>query len=201
MNDSPEDIRQSLTKLLGPEAPHGNPDGHIDIDLIASPLGTLVAGANTQGAVLLEFTDEQRLAPQFKALRRYFKCALLPGENAHLKKLRAELAHYFDGKLECFSVPLIYPGTEFQQKVWNALQTIPYGQTWSYEALARHIGAPAAVRAVGTCNGLNRIAILIPCHRVVGKDGRLTGYGGGLWRKQALLDLERGVRGLDLAAG
>jgi AraC family transcriptional regulator of adaptative response/methylated-DNA-[protein]-cysteine methyltransferase len=86
----------------------------------------------------------------------------------------------------------VYPGTPFQVKVWDALRQIPYGETYSYEKLAWAVGAPGAQRAVGHANGQNRLAILIPCHRVVNKDGRLGGYGGGLWRKQLLLDLERG---------
>ena len=171
----------------------------IHVAWIESPLGPLVAGANTQGVVLLEFTDRRMLETQFKTLRRHFQCALVPGENAHLKKLKAELVRYFDGRLDRFSVPLVYPGTDFQRKVWDTLQTIPYGETWSYDGLAKKIGSPAACRAVGTANGLNRIAIVVPCHRVVGKDGKLTGYGGGLWRKQALLDMERGVRELPLS--
>src|SRR5207245_2176076 len=91
-------------------------------------------------------------------------------------------------------VPLVYPGTPFQQNVWSGLLTIPYGETCSYEDLARVVGSPQAHRAVGTANGKNRIAIVIPCHRVVNKGGKLGGYGGGLWRKQYLLDLERSVK-------
>jgi O-6-methylguanine DNA methyltransferase len=89
---------------------------------------------------------------------------------------------------------LDFPGSEFQQRVWKGLQRIPFGRTLSYEELAQRIGSPGAQRAVGTANGRNRIAIVIPCHRVVNKNGDLGGYGGGLWRKQALLELERGKR-------
>ncbi len=108
-----------------------------------------------------------------------------------------ELEQYFAGNLKQFSVPLVYPGTPFQERVWNQLLRIPYGQTRSYEDLARQIDSAGSQRAVGHANGLNRIAIVIPCHRVVNKDGKLGGYGGGLWRKQFLLDLEQGVRRLD----
>ena len=90
-----------------------------------------------------------------------------------------------------------YPGSEFQEAVWKALLTIPYGETWSYEQLAIAVGSPRGSRAVGLANGQNRIAIIIPCHRVVNKDGKLGGYGGGLWRKQFLLDLERGFLPVD----
>ena len=103
-----------------------------------------------------------------------------------------ELTSYFQGQPPRFSVPLIYPGTPFQRRVWEALLRIPSGQTRSYEELARAIGSPDAVRAVGRANGQNRIAILIPCHRVVNKNGELGGYGGGRWRKRHLLELESG---------
>jgi AraC family transcriptional regulator of adaptative response/methylated-DNA-[protein]-cysteine methyltransferase len=113
------------------------------------------------------------------------------GTNPLLEQLRSELVEYFVGTRRDFTVPLVYPGTPFQVKVWNALRRIPYGETWSYEQLASSVGSPGAQRAVGHANGLNRLAILIPCHRVVNKDGKLGGYGGGLWRKQLLLELER----------
>ena len=118
--------------------------------------------------------------------------AIVPGENQHIKKLRNELNDYFCGSLKRFSVPLLYPGTPFQQRVWKELLRIPHGKTVSYEEIARRIGSPTGQRAVGHANGLNRIAIVIPCHRVVNKNGDLGGYGGGLHRKQKLLDLEQG---------
>jgi AraC family transcriptional regulator of adaptative response/methylated-DNA-[protein]-cysteine methyltransferase len=93
-------------------------------------------------------------------------------------------------------VPLVYPGTEFEQRVWNQLLAIPYSETRSYQDLARTLGQPGASRAVGRANGMNRIAILIPCHRVVNHNGELGGYGGGLWRKRTLLELEKGGRSL-----
>ena len=198
--DSHSGFREAFERSFG-IAPGQSRDGDcIYIAWIESPLGPIVAGANREGVCLLEFTDRRMLETQFKTLRKHFRSALTPGENAHLKKLKKELADYFAGKLKDFSVPLVYPGTAFQKKVWDTLQTIPYGETWSYDALAKQVGSPAACRAVGTTNGLNRISIVVPCHRVVNKDGKLGGYGGGLWRKQALLDLERGVRGLGLAA-
>jgi AraC family transcriptional regulator of adaptative response/methylated-DNA-[protein]-cysteine methyltransferase len=133
---------------------------------------------------------------QFATLKKRFSCAIVPGENAHLQVLRNELAEYFGGKRKNFTGPLLYPGTPFQERVWEELLRIPYGETCSYEDLARRIGSADAQRAVGHANGCNRIAIVIPCHRVVNKDGKLGGYGGGLWRKQYLLDLEKGRRRL-----
>ena len=102
-----------------------------------------------------------------------------------------ELAAYFNSRLRKFTVPISAPGTAFQQEVWKALQGIPYGETRSYRDVATALGCPKSVRAVARANGDNRLAIVIPCHRVVGSDGDLTGYGGGLWRKRRLLDIEQ----------
>jgi len=161
---------------------------------IETPLGPLVAGATSAGICLLEFTDRRMLEAQFVSLRRHFKCAILPGENKHILELRKELKEYFDGSRFQFHVQTVLPGTEFQLSVWKQLLKIPYGTTASYEEIARRIGSPGASRAVGHANGLNRIAIVVPCHRVVNKNGELGGYGGGLWRKQRLLELESGSR-------
>lgn len=164
----------------------------IRIAWIETPLGPMVAGASAKKVCILEFTDRRMLEAQFDALSRRFRLPVVPGENEIIERLRSELDRYFRGRLKRFSVPLEYPGTEFQARVWEALLGIPYGATRSYEDIARQIGNPGAVRAVGHANGLNRIAILIPCHRVVNKGGELGGYGGGLWRKKRLLAIERG---------
>jgi AraC family transcriptional regulator, regulatory protein of adaptative response / methylated-DNA-[protein]-cysteine methyltransferase len=165
----------------------------VSLAWLRSPLGPLVAGATAEGICLLEFSDRRMLEAQFAAVRKLFQAPVVPGSNQHLKSLEVELAAYFAGALSQFSVPLVYPGTTFQCQVWKQLLTIPYGETRSYEDMAVAIGNPNAVRAVGRANGLNRIAIVIPCHRVVNKSGELGGYGGGLRRKQFLLDLERGL--------
>ena len=157
-----------------------------------SPLGPLIAGATHEEVCLLEFTDRRMLETQFKTLQKHFGCALVPGQNNHLQHLQAELAQYFAGTRHQFTVPLVYPGTPFQQQVWDALRQIPFGETRSYEDLARQMGRPNAQRAVGSANGSNRIAIVIPCHRLINKNGELGGYGGGLWRKRLLLSLEQG---------
>jgi len=171
---------------------------HVTLDWIESPLGRLVAGATDTGVCLLEFSDPGRLDAQIGTLERRLGCAVTQGEHPLLPQLGAELAEYFAGERRTFSVPLHYPGTEFQVRVWTALRAIPYGQTTSYEALAATVSRPGAQRAVGKANGDNRIAIVIPCHRVVRKDGTLCGYGGGLWRKRRLLELERGLTTLAL---
>jgi AraC family transcriptional regulator of adaptative response/methylated-DNA-[protein]-cysteine methyltransferase len=162
---------------------------------VETPLGPMVAGARGDGLCLFEFSDPRRLAPQIEMVRRRFECPVVPGESPHLDRLRAELREYFAGTRRQFSVPLIAPGTPFQERVWARLLEIPYGTTISYEELAHAVGAPRGQRAVGHANGTNRLAILIPCHRVVNKSGKLGGYGGLLWRKDALLTLERGGQG------
>lgn len=191
--DSHSGFREAFVKTFG--KPPGKSADAVCIRAawVESPLGPLVAGANDQGVCLLEFTERRMLETQFTTIRERFQCAVIPGESRHLTQLKKELTDYFAGKLKRFSVPLIYPGTPFQERVWDGLLRIPYGQTWSYEDLAKHVGTPKGSRAVGMANGRNRIAILIPCHRVVNKGGKLGGYGGGLWRKQFLLDLERGA--------
>ena len=163
---------------------------------LESPVGSLVAATTEEGICLLEFSDPRRLETQLSTLRRLFRAPVVPGTNRHLDRLKTELAEYFDGARRSFEVPLIFPGTPFQRRVWDLLLAIPYGETRSYEDLAVRLGQSKAARAVGHANGLNRIAIVIPCHRVIGKDGGLGGYGGGLRRKQDLLDLEQGRRRL-----
>lgn len=189
--ESHSGFREAFGKLVGAAPGRSRSAGCVTVTWIESPVGPLVAGATDQGICLLEFSDRRMLEAQLETLRRRLG-PVLPGTHPLLDQLRAELGEYFGGARKAFSVPLVYPGTEFQVKVWTALREIPYGETYSYEKLAWAVGAPRAQRAVGHANGLNRIAIVIPCHRVVNKDGRLGGYGGGLWRKQLLLDLERG---------
>lgn len=164
---------------------------YIRVAVIKTPLGDMLAGATSDAICLLEFDDRGRLERQSQTARKLFRVPFLPGEHALFAVLRDQLAQYFEGKRTAFDIPLSYPGTDFQRKVWQALQTIPYGQTRSYAEVARTIGKPGAARAVGGANGSNRIAIIIPCHRVIAAGGGPGGYGGGLWRKQKLLELER----------
>jgi AraC family transcriptional regulator of adaptative response/methylated-DNA-[protein]-cysteine methyltransferase len=131
------------------------------------------------------------LEHNLKSMRRRFGCGIVPGQHALLERLHEQLNEYFQGKRPEFTMPLASSGTPFQEKVWQELRRIPYAETISYDELARRINQPTAQRAVARANGMNSIAILIPCHRVIGKDGSLTGYGGGLWRKRLLLELER----------
>lgn len=189
--ESHSGFRDAFSRSFG-KPPGRYRDGKcVLLSWLRTPLGPLVAGATDEGICLLEFTDRRMLEAQLAAVQRLFDAPVAPGSNEYLERLQGELAKYFAGSLRAFSVPLIYPGTPFQRRVWKELLAIPYGETCSYEQIAIAIGDPTAVRAVGRANGLNRIAILIPCHRVVNKNGELGGYGGGLRRKQYLLSLER----------
>jgi methylated-DNA-[protein]-cysteine S-methyltransferase len=165
---------------------------HVTIDSPVGPLTLVAAG----GALAGLYLDAQRHRPGAAAFG-------LPGDPADEPFAAAarQLAGYFDGRLTRFELNLDPAGTPFQRRVWLALRDIPYGQTVSYGELAASIGAPAASRAVGLANGKNPISIVVPCHRVVGSDGSLTGYGGGLDRKRFLLDLEQGAGRLITAAG
>ena len=189
--ESHSGFREAFAQTFGRPPGKSRQADCIVTNWIESPLGPLVIAATTQGVCLLEFSDPKRIEMQFETLRQRFACAIVPGTTPYLETLKEELACYFAGTLKQFSVPLVYHGTPFQEKVWAALRQIPYGETRSYEDIAQGISAPNACRAVGSANGLNRIAIVIPCHRVVNKSGELGGYGGGLWRKRILLDLEQ----------
>ena len=186
-------FRDAFTRTFGATPGKGESVDSVSLAWIESPLGPLIAGADDRGICLLEFSDRRMLEAQLKTLARRLRRPLVPGEHLYLETLRSELDEYFAGKRRDFEVPLNAPGTPFQERVWTELLKIPFGELRSYEQIAVSVGSPKAVRAVGRANGMNRIAIVIPCHRVVGKDGTPTGYGGGIWRKQRLLDLERGA--------
>jgi len=186
-------FRDAFSRMFGATPGMGDRIDSVTLGWIESPLGPLIAGADDRGVCLLEFSDRRMLEAQLATLRRRLGRPLVPGENTFLVRLRSELAEYFGGRRREFEVPLNAPGTPFQERVWKGLLRIPFGEVRSYEQIARLLGAPKAVRAVGRANGMNRIAIVIPCHRVVGKDGSPVGYGGGVRRKEWLLDLKRGA--------
>ena len=167
----------------------------VRVDRMTTPLGPMLVGATEDRLCLLEFVDRRMLPAQVQRLRRRLGAVFVPDRNGIIEQTEEEVGAYFDGMCREFTVPTVAPGTDFQEAVWSALSRIPYGQTVSYSALAADVGRPAAVRAVGTTNGLNALAIIVPCHRVIGADGKLVGYGGGLWRKQRLLELEIGTAG------
>ena len=188
--DSLSGFNYSFKKSTG-FAPVDSKSGQvITITRITTPLGPMMAGTTDKGICLLEFTDRKMLETELKQLQKLLRSPLLPGQHRHFDQLNQELQEYFEGQRKTFTVPLDAPGTPFQQSVWKELTTINFGTTRSYKQQAVHLQQPSAIRAVANANGLNRISILIPCHRVIGSDGNLTGYGGGIWRKQWLLDHE-----------
>jgi len=166
----------------------------VNISNINTPIGKMIAGGNEKGLWLLEYSCEDRLTLQTRRLRKQMDVKFAEGEFRYFKQLMDELKEYFTGIRKTFSIPLVMSGTPFQKQVWEQLLTIPYGQTRSYKQQAIQMGAPEAIRAIAHANGENRMAILIPCHRVIGADGSLTGYGGGLWRKRFLLELEKAIQ-------
>lgn len=173
-------------------SPSKSQDNHIISTMqILTPLGPMLAGATDKGICLLEFVDRRMLETQIKRLSKRLRSQFVPGSSKLLDELQCQLQEYFSGKRRDFTVPLVMPGTPFQKKVWEKLLAIPYGSIHSYKEQAEIIDAPNAVRAVAKANGDNNIAIVVPCHRVVGSNGELVGYGGGLWRKQFLLKHEK----------
>jgi AraC family transcriptional regulator, regulatory protein of adaptative response / methylated-DNA-[protein]-cysteine methyltransferase len=161
------------------------------VALLDTPLGSMLAGVSNESVYQLEFADRRGLERSYAEMRRRFSLPVLPGENSVMKQLRAELQEYFSGTRKNFTVPVAMGGTKFQQSVWEELTRIPYGTTANYEDIAKRLNAPSAVRAVARANGTNRLYLLVPCHRVIAKDGTLSGYGGGVWRKRLILELER----------
>ena len=158
---------------------------------ISSPLGPILVAGDDAAVHLVEFWDRRMLEIQFAVLGKRWDVVFSPGETGPIRQMREELNAYFSGDLRTFTTPMIHAGSAHQEQVWQALLEVPYGETWSYGKLAAHMGRPTAVRSVARAVGENRIAIVLPCHRIVGADGRLTGYAGGLWRKRFLLSHER----------
>ncbi|MGI9627667.1 MAG: bifunctional transcriptional activator/DNA repair enzyme AdaA [Longimicrobiales bacterium] len=177
----------------GRTTPAKSGGSQVTLTRLTSPLGPMVAGATDEGICLLEFADRPMLETQLTRIQKRLGHTPVPGTHPWLEQLATELAAYFEGARTTFDVPLVLAGTEFQERVWRQLLQIPSGQTISYDELARRVECPGGQRAVGRANGDNRIAIVVPCHRVIRASGHLGGYGGGLPRKQWLLDLERGA--------
>lgn len=191
--DSLSGFGYTFRKIVGQPPKNAERQAIIIINRVTTPLGPMFVCASESGICLLEFVDRRALETEFRDLQRLLKAVIISGDNKHIIQLKAELKEYFEGKRNFFTVQLDTPGTPFQKRVWDELIEIPYGSTRSYQQQAEAINNPAAVRAVARANGSNRIAIVIPCHRVIGKDGNLTGYAGGLERKRWLLQHENAL--------
>lgn len=189
--ESDSGFREAFARIFG-AAPHRAKDSACLLaQRIETPLGTMLALADDHGLRLLEFADRRALEREIAMVRRRLKCVVVPGTNATLEATRAQLAEYFAGTRRDFALPLAPVGSDFQRRVWAELLKIPHGATRSYLEMAKRLGVPKAPRAIGRANGSNCLALVIPCHRVIRADGELCGYGGGIWRKQRLLELER----------
>lgn len=162
----------------------------IMIHRFTTPLGPMFVCATARGVCLLEFVDRRMLETEFSDLQRLLNARILAGENEHTRQAEKEISDYFAGHRRHFDMALDLPGSAFQRLVWQGLQDVPYGQTTHYQCLAERIAKPLAVRAVAAANGANRVAIVIPCHRIIGKNGTMTGYGGGIARKKWLIEHE-----------
>ncbi len=183
-------FRDAFSSIMG-SAPNDKNHKVLKAEWIDTPLGSMVAIFDETHLYLLEFTDRRGLEREIEKMRKSLKVAIVPGRSPVTQMIEDDLAAYFKGELKEFTTPFKVNGSDFQKSVWDELLTIPYGVTRSYAEQAQRIGNPKAVRAVARASGMNQLAIIIPCHRVIGSDGKLTGYAGGLARKEWLLDLER----------
>jgi O-6-methylguanine DNA methyltransferase len=163
---------------------------NIFTDKLSTPIGDMVAAATDKGICLLEFVERKTLTKQFNGISSSLEKEIVPGKNSHLLKLDEQIQKYFSKEIQSFELPLDLVGTTFQRTVWKALLKIPFGTTTSYLKLSEELGNIKAIRAVSNAIAANKLAIIVPCHRVIGSDGSLTGYAGGLWRKKYLLNHE-----------
>ncbi|HSM04956.1 MAG TPA: trifunctional transcriptional activator/DNA repair protein Ada/methylated-DNA--[protein]-cysteine S-methyltransferase [Longimicrobiales bacterium] len=191
--DSLSGFNEAFRRYFGaaPTSTAGKTVAHVD--RITTPLGPMLVGVTDEALCLLEFVDRRALENQVKRVAAKLDAAFVPDRTALTERVEEQVSEYFEGGRRSFDLPLAVAGSPFQQEVWDALRAIPYGETRSYGELAAAMGRPAAVRAVGKANGDNALAIVVPCHRVIGADGKLVGYGGKLWRKMRLLELEGGT--------
>ena len=158
---------------------------------INTPIGEMLAIATDEAICMLDFVDSKNWLKDQEILVKHYEATQVDEDSLLLSELEKQLREYFAKERKEFSLPLALMGTSFQEEVWKVLQTIPYGEVRSYKEQATAVANPKGVRAVANANGKNRISIVIPCHRVIGSDGTLTGYASGIERKQFLLDLER----------
>ncbi|MCX8997377.1 trifunctional transcriptional activator/DNA repair protein Ada/methylated-DNA--[protein]-cysteine S-methyltransferase [Rhizobiaceae bacterium BDR2-2] len=189
--ESPSAFRSAFSRLIGQPPGRLAENALLQAHWLPTPLGTMIAVTDERALHLLEFADRKALPGELKKLFELSRCSLGVGRLAPHAVLETQLDAYFTGRSPDFTIPLALHGSDFTRSVWEALRQIPPGAVRSYGEVASAIGRPSATRAVARANGANQIALIIPCHRVIGADGSLTGYGGGLWRKQKLIEIER----------
>ncbi|MBM1171809.1 bifunctional transcriptional activator/DNA repair enzyme AdaA [Microvirga arabica] len=188
--ESGSGFREAVSRLIGDAPTRMTAHQILTAQWLDTPIGAMLAVVDDAGVHLLEFAERKALPTEIKRLRERAG-PIRFGHHPMLDRLAGEVEQYFSGRLTAFTIPVVQKGTAFEANVWNALQQIPVGQTRSYGALARAMDRPEAARAVARANGANQVAIIIPCHRVIGADGSMTGYGGKIWRKQWLLNHEQ----------
>ncbi len=187
-------FRTAFQQWFGcPVGSANDPGSGIRVNRVLSPLGPMIVAADEEQLYLLEFADRKMLETQFSRLSKITRRDVFPGETELMQETQTQLNDYFEGIRQGFDLPLFIHGSEFQDLVWNELLKIEYGETCSYEEIATRIGKPSAQRAVGKANGDNRLAIVVPCHRVIRQNGELSGYGGGVRRKEWMLQHEKAV--------
>ncbi len=184
-------FNESYRTLFGESASKSKVESVVNVLRFSSPIGSIIACASQDGLCFLGFTGQKRIEKHFSEIQKQLNAIILPGKNIHLTKAKKEINEFFDGKRKEFSVALDIIGTDFRKKVWNGLRHVPYGTVMSYKEQATILNMPKAVRAVASANGANKISIIIPCHRVIASNGNLTGYAGGLHRKNWLLNFEK----------
>jgi AraC family transcriptional regulator of adaptative response/methylated-DNA-[protein]-cysteine methyltransferase len=192
--ESGSGFRDAVTRLVGDAPARATGRPILTARWLDTPIGAMLAIADETGVHLLEFAERVALPTEIARLRSHVG-SICFGNNPMLDRLAGQIERYFSGRSAAFDVPVVQRGTPFTASVWDVLRQIPVGHTRSYGELACTIGRPDAPRAVARANGANAVAIIVPCHRVLGADGSLTGYGGKLWRKKWLLEHERRIAG------
>ena len=192
--DSSGGFRDAFSRIMGVVPTRIDTNHILKASWIDTILGPMIAIADADYLYLLEFVDRRGLEREVERLRKRLKIAIIPGETMVTDSIKSELKDYFSGKNLVFNTPVALLGSEFQKSVWQQLTMIPLGETRSYLEIAKALSKPKAFRAVATANGANQLALIIPCHRVINTNGQLAGYGGGISRKQWLLDYEKKER-------
>lgn len=198
---SPSAFRAAFARLAGLAPGTFRKDALLKADWIDTPLGAMIAISCSHRLHLLEFADRKALPREVAKLQKAQPGGIGIGRTAPTEQVAEELGRYFSGARAHFETPCAFHGTTFEREVWHYLQAIPGGETRSYSQIAAEIGRPSATRAVARANGANQLAIIVPCHRVLSADGSLTGYGGGLWRKNRLIEIEADLRDRKVQTG